>query len=120
MLLADPMLEWPSERPLGDPLRPSPMFPDTGLLQHWGLRLYAPDQPGPQDRKLAGVEIITDSPGTLAGKCNTDGFVADCRIGKGSAIIIADADFLDTQRLGEAAKHNLDALLRELAKLEEG
>src|SRR5688572_11453991 len=30
LLLADPMLEWPSERPLGDPLRPPPMFADTG------------------------------------------------------------------------------------------
>src|SRR5438445_12564299 len=25
LLLADPMLEWPSSRPLGDPLRPPPM-----------------------------------------------------------------------------------------------
>ena len=97
------------------------MFPDTGLLQHWGLRLDAPDQRGgPQVRKLAGLKIIADSPGTLVGKCDTDGFVADCPIGKGRAIVVADADFLDTQRLGEAAKHNLDALLRELAKLEEG
>lgn len=120
LLLADPMLEWPSERPLGDPLRPSPMFPDTGLLQHWGLRLDAPDQRGPQVRKLAGLEIITDSPGTLVGKCNADGFVADCRIGKGRAIIVGDADFLDVDLLGEAAKHNLGALLRELAKLEAG
>ena len=46
MLLADPMLEWPSNRPLGDPLRPSPMFADTGLLAHWNLRLDAPDQRG--------------------------------------------------------------------------
>src|SRR6476620_3378552 len=52
LLLADPMLEWPSERPLGDPLRPSPMFADTGLLQHWGVRLGAPDQRGPAERSL--------------------------------------------------------------------
>ena len=36
LLLADPMLEWPSERPLGDPLRPPPMFMDTGLLAPLG------------------------------------------------------------------------------------
>src|SRR5580765_2657230 len=29
LLFADPMLEWPSERPLGDLTRPSPMFADT-------------------------------------------------------------------------------------------
>ena len=35
LLFADPMLEWPSNRPLGDPLRPAGMFMDTGLLAHW-------------------------------------------------------------------------------------
>jgi len=29
LLLADPKLDWPSERPLGDLLRPPPMFADT-------------------------------------------------------------------------------------------
>jgi ABC-type uncharacterized transport system involved in gliding motility auxiliary subunit len=53
LLLADPMLEWPSERPLGDPLRPPPMFADTGLLKHWGLRLDAPDERGPGERSSA-------------------------------------------------------------------
>ena len=52
LLLADPMLEWPSQRPLGDPLRPPPMFADTGLLAHWGLRLDAPDERGPATRTL--------------------------------------------------------------------
>jgi hypothetical protein len=119
LLLADPMVEWPSTRPLGDPLRPSPMFPDTGLLQHWGLRLDAPNQPGPTVRKVDGVDVLTDSPGALLGKCQieAEGLVADCRIEKGRAIIIADADFLDVARLGEGAKHNLDVLLKELAKL---
>jgi hypothetical protein len=119
LLLADPMLEWPSTRPLGDPLRPSPMFPDTGLLQHWGLRLDAPNQPGPTVRKVDGADVLTDSPGALLGKCQieAEGLVADCRIEKGRAIIIADADFLDVARLGEGAKHNLDVLLKELAKL---
>ena len=32
VLLADPKLEWPSERALGDRLRPPPDFADTGLL----------------------------------------------------------------------------------------
>jgi hypothetical protein len=120
LLLADPMLEWPSSRPLGDPLRPSPMFPDTGLLRHWGLRLDAPDRPGPQMRKVEGFEVATDSPGALTGRCRIEsaGLIADCRIGQGRAIIIADADFLDAERLGRPADHNLDALLGEIADLE--
>jgi hypothetical protein len=42
--------------------------------------------------------------------------VAYCRIGRGAATIVADADFLDAQRNG--GNHNLDALLIELAALE--
>ncbi|MGN6058505.1 MAG: hypothetical protein ACTHOI_07965, partial [Sphingomicrobium sp.] len=108
LLLADPMLEWPSSRPLGDPLRPSPMFMDTGLLQHWGLRLDAPDRRGPATRRLGGYEVLTVSPGALSGKCaiTADRLVANCRIGKGRATIVADADLLDTAELGSGASHN--------------
>ena len=55
LLLADPMLEWPSERPLGDRLRPPPAFADTGLLAHWGLRLERPDSAEPVERTIAGI-----------------------------------------------------------------
>jgi hypothetical protein len=120
LLLADPLLEWPRSRPLGDPLRPPPMFMDTGLLAHWGLRLDAPDERGPREEKLDGHKILTDSPGRLVGGCEISGggLVAHCRIGKGRATIIADADFLDAERLGRPA--NLDALLAELGALEQG
>jgi hypothetical protein len=121
LLLADPRLEWPSERPLGDPLRPAPMFADTGLLAHWGVRLAAPDERGPARGRLAGFEIATVSPGTLSGRCPTgsDGLVAHCRIGQGRATVIADADWLDADALGGGAAHNLDALLAELGTLEQ-
>ena len=120
LLLADPMLEWPSKRPLGDPLRAPPMFTDTGLLAHWGLRLDAPDQRSLVTRKLGGFEVLTDSPGLLSGKCeiSADQLVAHCRLGKGRATIVADADLLDTDVLGRDAAHNLDGLLGELAALE--
>jgi len=120
LLLADPMLEWPSERPLGDPLRPPPAFADTGLLKHWGLRLDAPDDRGPVQRRLGGHAVLTASPGLLAGRCpvSRDRLVAYCRIGKGAATIVADADFLDVAHLDGATANNLDALLAELAPLE--
>ena len=134
MLLADPMLEWPSSRPLGDPLRPPPMFMDTGLLAHWGLRLDAPDdrcrlqglrldapdKRGVKGEKLGGYDVLTVSPGSLFGGCSisADRLVAHCRIGKGAVTIVADADLLDTQDLGARAAHNLDGLLSELARLE--
>jgi len=120
LLLADPMLEWPSSRPIGDALRPPPMFMDTGLLAHWGLRLDAPDERGPKSRKLGGYDVLTVSPGSLFGGCSisTDQLVAHCRIGKGAATVIADADLLDVHDLGGRAAHNLDGVLSELARLE--
>lgn len=121
LLLADPRLEWPSSRPLGDPLRSPPMFMDTGLLQHWGLRLDAPDVPGAQTRRLGNYVVETVSPGALFGACaiTPDRLVARCRVGKGSATVVADADLLDVDRLGTEAGQNLDGLLTELASLGE-
>lgn len=120
LLLADPLLEWPSERPLGDPLRPPTMFADTGLLVHWGLRLDAPDDRGGRTRKLGGYDVLTMSPGALFGKCeiSSDRLVAHCRIVRGRATIVADADLLDAPRLGRPASHNLDGIISELAQLE--
>jgi len=123
MLLADPLLEWSSSRPLGDPLRPPPMFMDTGLLAHWGLRLESPWERGPAKQMVNGQAVQVVSAGVLhqtRGACRVanEGLIARCRIGEGRATIVADADFLDADRLGEPARHNLDALLVELANLE--
>ena len=120
VLLADPALEWPSSRPLGDLLRPATMFMDSGLLGHWGLRLDAPDKRGPAVRKLGGFDVLTISPGTLVGRCDIshDRFVARCAVGKGAASVVADADLLDTSELGSNASHNLDGLLAELDTLD--
>jgi len=98
LLLSDPKLDWPSERPLGDPLRPPPMFADTGLLKHWGL-----------DLSPEGL--------TSVGSCKvvSDHLVARCRVGEGQATIIADADFLNVERHDDLG---LDPLIAELARLE--
>lgn len=121
LLFADPMLEWPSKRPLGDMLRPPAVFADTGLLAHWGLRLDPPDRRGPAARELGERSVLTMSPGSLSGQCavSSDAFVARCEIGKGKATVIADADLLDVRVLGSKANENLDAMLGELASLEQ-
>lgn len=121
LLLADPLLEWPSERPLGDPMRAPTMFADTGLLAHWGLRLDAPDERGAKMGKLGGYGVVMDSPGALFGKCeiSSDRLVARCRVGRGRATVVADADLLDASRLGRQASRNLDGLMSELAELEQ-
>lgn len=107
LLLADPRLDWPSQRPLGDLLRPPPTFADTGLLDHWGLTLVRPENDQPK------------SPGALRGsgacKVGSDGLVARCRIGRGQATVIADADFINAEHPGAAG---LDRLIVELDRLE--
>ena len=99
VLLADPMLEWPDSRALTDPTRPPPMFMDTGLLKHWGLRLEAPEAAGPVSLGGGHQPVVFQSPGRLVaegGNCSLSraGIVAQCRIGKGRVIVFADADFI--------------------------
>ena len=126
LLLADPMLVWPSERPLGDKLRPPLSFADTGLLQHWGVRLDAPEQPGPVERELGDATIVAGSPGTLVStQCAVEsgGLVARCKVGEGRVTIVADADFLNVEGPGALdgpTDHNLDALVAELSRLDSG
>jgi hypothetical protein len=120
LLLADPLLEWPSAQPPGDPTRPPPMFADTGLLGHWGLRLDAPEERGPRKATLDGSPVLTVSAGRLSGngcEIGSGGLVAHCRIGAGSATVIADADLLDADAFGNDGAANLDAVLSQLTLL---
>jgi len=121
LLLADPALDWHSDLPLGDSRRAPPAFADTGLLSHWGLRLDAPDERGPMQRRVGGHEILTVSPGTLTGRCaiTRDRAVARCRIGQGQVTVVADADFLNVEDLDGPIEQNLGAMLAELAALEQ-
>jgi len=117
VLLADPKLDWPSERALGDRLRPPPSFADTGLVGHWGLTLYAPEEQGPAERKIDGRTVKFSSPGILTGSCavRRDGVMARCSIGRGKATVVADADFLQSE---DPDSDSLQFLLAELATIE--
>jgi hypothetical protein len=125
LVLADPALEWPSELPLRDLARPPSSFPDTGLLDHWGLRLDSPEQTGPATFTVGGRAVHALSPGTLVAstpqcRVGAGGLVARCTLGRGRATIVADADFVDVERRREPARSgNLDFLLAELARLEQ-
>lgn len=121
VLLADPLLEWPSKRPLGDRMRPPASFADTGLLLHWGLRLDAPDKRGPQWLGGGHVPILFLSPGILVagrGECKLlrGNIAATCRLGQGTATIVADADWLNAD-LVSAEGGRFDNQLSELEAL---
>ncbi len=125
LLLADPRLNWHSERPFGDRLRPPPAFADTGLLAHWGLKLMGPHPDGPAEVSNGELSILASAPGRLESRSSCSvagrGFVARCPLGKGSATVIADADFLNVESEGALdgpTEHNLDLLIDELARFE--
>lgn len=102
LILTDPALAAAREFPAMDVRRP----PETGLLapllNHWGLSV----EPGSRFHDLhyfmiGGRErrLIVDHPGRLAltgNSCLNMGrfLVARCRIGRGEAIVVADADLL--------------------------
>jgi hypothetical protein len=69
---------------------------------------------------LAGRDVLVASPGRLSGSCEIGeaGLVARCRIGRGKATVIADADFLNLEQLDGPTDRNLEALLGELAAIE--
>lgn len=101
MILADPRLDWPSDRPLGDALRPPYDFPDTGLLKHWGLTLRAGGARG----------TLRADAGSMCRVASNE-LVATCAIGRGRAQIIADADFLNVDRPAQ-----IDSFVAELQRL---
>lgn len=105
VVLADPLLKWESSRMLGDRLRPPPDFADTGLLGHWGLRLGI-DEAGEGSLRATDKSCVV----------RERGLVARCRVGRGRASVIADADFVMAE--GDNAGHRLDLLMAELSRAE--
>ncbi len=126
LLLADPKLDWPSERPLGDRLRPPIDFADTGLLGRWGLRLEGPIADGPRIGDGGGYDMMLSSPGALSAtgsSCRIEqaGLIARCRVGAGAVTVLADADFLNVSgdgALDGPVNNNLTLLMAELSRLQ--
>ena len=112
LLFADPMLTAHSDFALGDPRRPQDIVLLSPLLGRWGLRLeFDEAQPGtPREAKVLGQRVTVNLAGRLVaagpdGSCRleSEGLVARCRIGRGQALIIADAALLDRGEGAEAA-----------------
>ena len=124
LLLADAFLAFESSRPLGDRFRPPLRYPDTGLLAHWGLSLDddTDSRLGQVDTDLGrGIRIRAARLGSLTragGQCTLSPtrVVARCRIGKGYATIVADADFAILPELGRDDQKAVVALLAELQR----
>ncbi|MBO9574780.1 MAG: hypothetical protein J7494_03500 [Sphingobium sp.] len=103
VILADPLLHWPDGRPLGDPHRAPLTSLLDPLLTHWGLVLEPADARAPEERRVlakgALLQLASPSRFTLApgAPCELEerGLIARCHIGEGSAVLVADADWID-------------------------
>ena len=120
LLLADPAFAVDGGPPTLGGDYPPPYFADTGLLGHWGVLLDGPLSYGAAELELAGETVTVRSPGrfeAVGENCTlgADGFVADCALGDGRALILADADFVIEK--GEPGAANLAALKRLLEQL---
>ena len=97
LILADPALAWPSVLPPGDVRRPVAINMLTPLLAHWRITV-GPAVEGPRIHQIGKRQLRLAGAGTLASDhpgCRQEApFVLDCRIGRGRAIIVADADLL--------------------------
>lgn len=106
LILADPALQWGSLYPLGDKRRPLFSSMLSPLFTHWGLELVLP-MTGESPhiiRKIGAFNIrsVTLGEWLPTGKSNlrctifAGGLLADCLLGKGRAVLVADADLLDS------------------------
>ncbi len=130
LLFADPMLTQDSAFGLGDKRRPMDIAMLTPLLRHWGLVLAFNRDQSAGDRIGRAFDI--GFPVNLAGRlvtsgrrgpCRTNnrGLAAECRIGKGRVVIIADAALLDSKESDFSALRSaaLDGLIEITAKATE-
>lgn len=103
LLFADPLLTTESRFALGDPRRPADTVLLGPILTHWGLALR-------EGRESAGTPFPVAAPGELSllgdglrdCRIEQNGLIAQCRIGKGSALIVADAALLEVAEGAEA------------------
>lgn len=118
LLFADPLLVTESRYPLGDPRRPPAVTQITPLLKHWGLDLVLDESqpaalhPFPVAAGavlgtiMKGQFVAGENPGADAiATCQIEpaGLMAACRIGKGQALLIADADGFDPELMDKKA-----------------
>jgi hypothetical protein len=104
LLFADPMLTAESRFSLGDKRRPQDAILLSPILARWGLELQFDHQQPLGERT---VEALGEAlPVNLHGRfvvlgnsrdcaLSADGLIADCRIGKGRVVLLADAALLE-------------------------
>jgi hypothetical protein len=125
LLFADPLLTQESTFGLGDRRAPQAVALLSPILSHWGLDLQFDDeQPigehvidafgGSFPVNLPGAFALGNSPRICQIPADGAGLIAQCRIGKGRVLAIADAALFEDEKLELRSA----ALARALAELE--
>lgn len=111
LFFADPVLTEHSPFPLGDRRRPQDVGLVPPIFAHWGLEQTFDEtqDSGPVSIGWAGTTIPTDQRGAFrysasgseAAQCSVEaeGLVVRCTVGKGSALLVADAALLEPHAL---------------------
>jgi hypothetical protein len=124
LLFADPMLTAESAFALGDKRRPQDVVLLSPILARWGLELTYDDERAAGEYRVAwpGGAIPVNLPGQFrlakgSGQCSlvADGLGAQCRIGRGRVLAIADAAVLEDRPEVERGQRPamLDALIAQ-------
>lgn len=100
VVLADPLLRWPSPLPIGDRRRAPPVTLLGPLLSHWGVTPVHAAQLG--ERRMAMddgalLTLLAFSTMSASASCTpmARGVAVRCAIGRGEAVVVADADLID-------------------------
>jgi hypothetical protein len=116
VILADPQLDWESAHSPGDPRRAPVHSLLEPLYAHWGLTMI-PDPPRAPSAtvRIGDTTATMISAGTWQAKdsacaVESGARVADCRLEKGRALIVADADFVNPDHWNTSDQGNLQAL----------
>ena len=122
LVFADPALFWPSIFPIGDKRRPEGATLLSPLFRHWGLEQRIDDDQPEGAWSLEGQkpEIVVVQSGYFVhaqSNAHTDtdmaacelrhqAMVAICSVGKGKAVLVADADMLQADFYGDLFSEN--------------
>ena len=123
LLFADPALVLESEYPLGDPRRPQESALLSPILRRWGLELTFDESQAPLRRVTQG-DIVLDIAAAGAFE-RTEGedavcrlaaerVIAECAVGQGRVVAIADATLLEDTAGTPAGRKVLAALIARL------
>ena len=124
LVFADPFLSGESRFHIGDRRRPQDVVLISPILARWGLELQFDTQQPDGDRKvpykdsslpvnLAGEFALRDPAGGAPSDCTlqADGLVAQCEVGEGRVLLVADATVLENGAQEGGRSTALDALV---------